>query len=321
MEIALSTAIPAALTEQAVHFIQHSKAENTVSAYRSDWRHFIAWCEQHGALALPAAPATVASYAASLAADMKPATIVRRLAAISKAHQVAGYESPATMKNAVVAEVMAGIRRTVGTRQDGMAALMTADLRRLLTELPDNKLGKRDAAILLLGFAGGLRASEIVGLDVADVEDTADGLRISLRRSKTDQEGAGRVVGVPFGSDPDTCPVRYGYRRWQAALAADGLTSGSLFRGIDRHGNIASERLTRQVVFLVVRRYCDAAGLKSARFGAHSLRAGMATQAAANGASERSIMRQTGHKSAVMVRRYIREGSLFRDNAGARLGL
>lgn len=305
------------LLEKAAHYVAQAKAPATLTAYRSDWNHFANWCDAHGVTAKPASPETVALYAAELADTLKVATINRRLAAISKAHQAAGYESPCSAKHAAVAEVLNGIRREKGVRQEGMAPLMTADVRRLLRALPQNKLGSRDAAILLLGFAGGFRCSEIVGLDVEDIDQTDDGLRITIRRSKTDQEGSGRVVGVPYGSDPKSCPVRV-YRRW---LAESGISSGPVFRAVDRHGKLSDARLTRQVVFLIVRRGCAAAGLSSQRFGAHSLRAGMATQAAANGASERAIMRQTGHRSVQMVRRYIREGELFTDNAAAQLGL
>ena len=156
-----------------------------------------------------------------------------------------------------------------------------------------------------------------MALDTADVEETADGLVVTIRRSKTDQDGQGRRVGLPYGSNPATCPVR-ALRAWHAA---SGITEGPLFRPINRHGQIQDRRLTAQSVALVVKRVAEAAGLDPARFSGHSLRSGLATSAAAAGVSERSIMNQTGHKSVVMVRKYIREGSLFRDNAAAGVGL
>ena len=267
---------------------------------------------------MPASPVTIALYITDLADNgVKVSTITRRLAAISKVHQAAGSESPCAMKNAVVKETLDGVKRTVGTAQTAKAALLTNDLRALMASMPDSRIGKRDAALMLLGFAGGFRRSELVSLSVADVEFCEDGARVTLRRSKTDQEGVGRVVGIPYGSNPQLCPVR-ALRRW---LRDAGIVERALFRGVDRHGNVSDSALTDQVVAKVLKRHCAAAGLDCDRFSGHSLRAGLATQAAINGASERSIMRQTGHKSSAMVRRYIRDGELFRDNAAGRLGL
>jgi site-specific recombinase XerD len=318
---ALTTTQPntalASVVDKARQFAANSKAKNTIRAYQADWEHFRGWCAEYQACALPATPATVALYIADLASTAKVATITRRLAAISKAHQAAGCESPCTMKHAAVKEVLDGIKRTKTTAQTGKAALLTDSLRSLMRAIPDSLLGKRDAALLLLGFAGGFRRSELVALTIADIEHCDDGVKVTLRRSKTDQEGQGRVVGIPHGSNPQLCPVR-ALRHW---LDAASIASGPLFRSVDRHGNVSSSALTDQMVGRVLKRYCADAGLKVAEFGAHSLRAGMATQAAINGASERSIMRQTGHKSAAMVRRYIRDSELFRDNAAGRLGL
>jgi integrase len=183
---------------------------------------------------------------------------------------------------------------------------------------PDGSLVTlRDRALLLLGFAGAFRRSELVSLDTGDVASAADGLVITLRRSKTDQEGQGRQVGLPFGSNPRTCPVR-ALRDWFTAAA---IADGPIFRGVDRHGNIAVTRLTDQSVALVVKRAAAAAGLDPADYAGHSLRSGLATAAAMAGVSERSIMAQTGHKSLPVVRRYIRSGGLFRRNAAAAVGL
>jgi site-specific recombinase XerD len=305
------------LVRKAVHFISMSRAENTLRAYRCDWKHFVAWCGQHGVASMPAAAATAAMYISDLAEAMKTTTVTRRLAAIAKAHQAAGFESPCSMKHAAVWETLAGIRREKGTLQNGKAPLMTRDLGRLLSALPPNALGIRDRALLLVGFAGGFRRSELAGLTVEDIEVTEDGLRLLLRRSKTDAEGASRQIGIPFGSNPQTCPVR-AYRKW---LEASGIAAGPVFRAINRHGRIGAKAITPQVVALVVKRWCDAAGLDPSSFGAHSLRSGLATQSACNGASERAIMRQTGHRSVQTVRRYIRQGELFIDNAAAKLGL
>jgi integrase len=205
----------------------------------------------------------------------------------------------------------------MGVAQTGKAALLTDALRSLMRIIPDSLLGKRDAALLLLGFSGAFRRSELVALNVADIESCEDGVKVTLRRSKTDQEGQGRVVGIPHGSNPQLCPVR-ALQRW---LDAAGISEGPLFRSVDRHGNVGVSALTDQVVATVAKRYCAGAGLDPTLFAGHSLRAGMATQSAINGASERSIQKQTGHKSLAMLRRYIRDGELFRDNAAGRLGL
>lgn len=305
------------LMDKARGYVAASKAENTVRAYRSDWRHFAAWCEARGLPTLPAEPDTIALYIADMGGVAKPSTITRRLAAIAKAHQAAGHESPCAMRHAAVKEVLAGIRRTHGTAQAGKAALLTEHLRRLLDVIPESLIGKRDTAILLLGFAGAFRRSELVALDVADVEASDDGMKVTIRRSKMDQEGRGRVVGIPYGSNPQLCPVR-SLRRW---LEAASITEGPLFRYVSRHGHIADSALTGQAVRGVVQRYCELAGLDLTQYSAHSLRSGFVTQASINHATESSIMNQTGHKSPAMVRRYTRDLNLFRDNAATRLGL
>jgi integrase len=178
-------------------------------------------------------------------------------------------------------------------------------------------IGARDRALVLLGFAGAFRRSELVGLDVADCTFGKDGLTVTLRRSKTDQEGQGRKIGIPYGSNPETCPVR----NIQAWLEVAGINSGSLFRSITRHGRVRPGRLSGIDVARVVKKLAERAGLDPAKYAGHSLRAGHATSAAIAGASERSIMIQTGHRSVQMVRRYIRDGSLFRENSAGKLGL
>ena len=305
----------AVATRQAHKFISQAKARNTVRAYRSDWSHFETWCHQHGVASLPADVETVASYLSDLAATSRVSTLQRRVAAISVAHKMAGHGSPTS--SAAVRALLAGIRRSLGTKPGAKKPALTDDIRAMLDCLPDSLLGARDRALLLLGFAGAFRRSELVGLDVQDLEFTDDGLVITLRRSKTDQEGETRKVGIPFGSGPTTCPVR-ALRSW---LDQTAINEGPVFRSVTRHGKLQPGRLTAQSVALVIKRYAQLIGKDPAVFAGHSLRAGHATQAAANGASERSIMNQTGHKSLKMVRRYIREGSLFRENAAARLGL
>ncbi len=322
--------------QAAAAYLQAARAPNTGRAYRADWAHFTSWCARQGDAAagyapLPASPATVALYLAEHAPTLRVSTLVRRCSAIAAAHAAAAA-GPSPTADVLVRTTMAGIRRVHGTAQHGKAPLVTAEVRRLLDQLPGGLLGDRDRALLLLGFASALRRSELVALDVGDVTVTGDGLVLTVRRSKTDQDGAGRRLGIPYGSNPDSCPVR-ATTTWTAALRAaleewvghpldgDTFAGRSLFSPIDRHGRLTPRRLSDKAVALAVQKYAARAGLDPSRYAGHSLRAGFATAAAAAGASERSIMAQTGHKSLPMLRRYIREGSLFRDNAAAQLGL
>jgi site-specific recombinase XerD len=317
-KLAPAPALPpalAAVAAQARDYIQDAKATSTLRAYGSDWRHFVGWCEQHQLPSLPASPETVGLYVTVLAETHKVATLQRRLSAISVAHQAAGHESPT--KHVVVRTVMAGIRRTKGTAQTGKAPLLTPELKQLVAALPEGKLGLRDRALLLLGFAGAFRRSELVALDVADLQFGRDGLTVTLRKSKTDQEGAGQKKGIPYGSNPDTCPVR-AVQDW---ITAAVLKEGPLFRPLNRHGQIKAQRLSDRAVARVVQRAAESAGLDAAQYAGHSLRAGLATAAAQAGVSERVIMQQTGHRSLPVLRKYIREGSLFRENAAAQVGL
>jgi site-specific recombinase XerD len=313
---ALSPSPVQELIEQARVYVSRAKADSTVRAYRTDWQVFLTWCAEQGREALPASGETVALYVTDLASSgLKIATMNRRLVAISQAHRAANLESPTA--SASVRSIMKGIRRVHGTAQVGKAPAITSEIRRMVDMLGDNLIGVRDRALLLLGFAGAFRRSELVSLDVTDIRFTSEGAVVTLRRSKTDQEAQGRTIGIPYGSQPATCPIR----QLQAWLDASGVTDGPIFRPINRHGQLQPSRLSDKAVALIVKRSAQAAGLEPARYGGHSLRAGMATSAAANGASERAIMAQTGHKSVTVVRRYIREGSLFRENAATSLGL
>lgn len=314
LEPASSVALAVA-SRQAADFAKESKAASTLRAYASDWRHFTCWCSRHRLPSLPAQAETVALYLSALANTHKTATLTRRMSAISQAHQIAGFESPTTF--AKVRLVVAGIKRTKGTAQTGKAPVLVDDLKRMVARLPEGLIGVRDRALLLLGFCGAFRRSELVGLDRRDVAITREGLVITLRRSKTDQEGEGQKLGIPYASNPSVCPVR-ALQDW---LEVSGITNGPLLRPINRHGQMAAMRLSSQAVALIVKKYAQAVGLNAEEFAGHSLRAGLATSAAMAGASERSIMNQTRHRSLSTVRRYIRDGSLFRENAVAVLGL
>ena len=306
------------LLEAARTYAAASRSANTRRAYQSDLRDFTAWCDSNGVHALPAAPDTVALYLTALAqTGARASTIQRRVSAISQAHQLARH-LPSPTADPVVRSTMAGIRRSLGTAPEQKAPLLTSELRRLLATCdPATRAGLRDRALLLLCFAGGFRRSELVALDAGDVTETDDGLRVQIRRSKTDPEGQGREVGVPYGQHPETCPIR-ALRAWRAA---GGVDSGPLFRPVDRHDHVQAGRLTDRGVARVVQRAALRAGLDPGRYAGHSLRAGLATAAAQGGAPERAIMAQTGHRSLTMVRRYIRSGSLFTENAAAYTGL
>lgn len=299
----------------AREFARRSKAENTLRGYRSDWREFCGWCENVGVGPLPASPEVVASYLADCAGRLKVGSIQRRMNAIAEAHKAVGINSPT--HHPMVANTLKGIRRTLGTGTVQKSPTLTHDIRAMVNSTDTGLIGLRDRALVLLGFAGAFRRSELVGLDVADCSFGKDGLTVTLRRSKTDQDGVGRKVGIPYGANPETCPVR----TLQGWIDAAAVTTGPLFRSINRHGKIRPGRLSGIDVARVVKKLAQRAGLDPSRFAGHSLRAGHATSAAIAGASERSILNQTGHRSVQMVRRYIRDGSLFRENSAGKLGL
>lgn len=299
-----------------------SKAESTRRAYEGDWRAFSVWCAVEGFSSLPALPAVVAAYAADLASpseDRKPlavSTIARRLAAIAHEHHVAELPSPCS--HPLVRETMAGIRNELGVapraRKRGVS---TDDLRAAVGAMGDRLIDVRDRALLLVGFASGFRRGELVALDVDDVMRRPEGVVLTLRRSKRDQQGKGHHVGIVYGQDPLTCPVR-ALRAW---LEQAGITGGPVFRSVDRHGNVAPRRLSPQAVALVVKRHMGPLGHRSGEFAAHSLRRGMATTASANGARDRTIMEASGHASVATLAPYIEEGRRFDDPASGYLGL
>jgi integrase len=237
---------------------------------------------------------------------------------ITKAHQAAGFsDSPATTRHFVVGETLKGIRRTIGTAQHGKAPLLSADVRRIVAARREDLLGLRDAALVLVGFAGGFRRSELAGIHICDLNFSADGVVVTVRKSKTDQESAGREVGLPFGASRDTCPVR-ALRQW---LDRAGIREGPVFRAVGKYGHVSRRGLHTDSIGKLLKRAAKRAGLKVDELSGHSLRAGCVTQAAMNGVREFVIMRQTGHKTIATLRRYIRSGEIFRENAAAGLGI
>jgi site-specific recombinase XerD len=315
-EAAASDTLIAALAA-AQRFVDMAMSKSTVKAYTSDFAHFEAWCRAQRLPSLPAKPSTVGLYLASMAeSGYKISTIARRLAAIALLHRDRNLPSPASLKFPAVGGVIRGIQREKGVRPDQKRALTTDELRKMVTALPNTPLGLRNRALLLIGFAGGFRRSELARIDFEGVKDTEDGLRILIRSSKTDQEGEGRWIGIAYGSNPATCPVR-AYRKW---IGAAQIREGPVFRHFHNR-TMGTKAITGRVVALTIKKAAERVGIEAQSLAGHSLRSGLATTAARNGASEASIMKQTGHRSVVMVRRYIREGELFYDNASTKLGL
>jgi len=317
MEDCLQIKSLARLAVQAEVTFRAARARSTTRAYEHDCAHFQGWCEQNGFVPYPAAPEAVVLYATDLVKNRgaKLNTLARRLAAISQMHQQQGFESPT--RSWPVRQYLHGLRRETGVAPARKRPVIVADLKRMVAALPESLLGKRDRALLLIGFTGAFRRSELVALNVEDVEETTEGLILTIRRGKTDQAGEGRKVGIPAGVDLGTCPV-HALHEWRQAAH---IESGALFRVMNRHGRLLGRRLSAEAVAIVVKRSVRQLGYDPALFAGHSLRAGLATSAAGAGKSERAIMNQTGHRSVVTVRRYIRDGSLFRENAAGGIGL
>jgi integrase len=321
-------------------YIGAARAPNTVRGYESDWRHFTGWCARHHAPSLPADPRLVALYLTSLAEGRRDGgdwierprrltTLDRRLSAIRHFHRAAGHELDT--RDPVLRDTWRGIRRTHGIAPRGKAPTVTEFLRAMIDTLPMSSSGVRDRALLLVGFAGAFRRSELVAIDHAHCARHRDGIIVTIPFSKTDQEGRADEVGLPYGAHPETCPVR-ALTDW---LGLAEITEGPVFRPITRHGHIAPTRLTDRGVALVIKRAVSAArdaaiergntaladSMDPARYAGHSLRAGFITSAAAAGVSESDIMRQSRHKRGDTLRKYIRHATVFRQNAAAKVGL
>jgi site-specific recombinase XerD len=303
-----------ALVERAREYAADARATSTRKAYEADFQAFETWCRAAAIPSLPASPSAVAVYLTHLAdSGRKAATIERALTGIGHAHRSRGIEWPRA--HPTIANVMSGIRRRLGTAPNQKAPVVDELLMAMLGTLRDNLRGHRDRALLTLGWSGAFRRSELVSLTVADVARSSEGLIVTVRRSKGDQESKGAEKGIPYASRAALCPVR----SLDAWLAAAAITDGPLFRYIDRHGRIHPEPLGDRSVARIVQRTANAAGLDAANVAGHSLRAGFATTAAKRGKSLDAIMRQTLHKSERVARSYIRHAKLFDDNAAVGL--
>jgi site-specific recombinase XerD len=302
------------LESSARRYETQAKAENTKRAYRAAWAHYLDWCDGKSLAPMPAEPRMVALYLSACADEgAKVSTMQIRLTVIGKAHRLAGSSFDA--KHRDLSEVWEGIKRAVGMRPDRKEPVLMEDLRPMLKKLPDTLTGHRDRALLLIGFGGALRRSELVALCVEDVRTTRQGITLLIRKSKTDQRGEGWLIGIPFGRKPETCPAA-ALKAW---LTAAGITSGPIFRPIAKGGRILDQQLTDRSAAQVVKDAVEAVGLDPKLYAGHSLRAGLATSAALAGQDLTSIMKQTRHESMEIARIYVRNADLFRNNVVSKL--
>jgi len=303
-----------ALQEETLLNLQSSKANNTVRAYKSDFNDFGLFCAQNGFKSLPSEPKIVSLYLTYLSTkDIKMSTLKRRLVSIGVIHKLKGHYLDT--KHPLIIENIMGIKRRKGSFQKGKKPLLINNLKLIINvidKVKNEEIKKlRDRSIILIGFSGGFRRNEIVSLDYEDLDFVPEGLKVSLKRSKTDQFGEGLVKGLPYFDNSQYCPV-VSIKNW---IEISKINSGPLFRRFTKGSKLSDNRLSDQTVALLIKDYLKIAGIESSYYSGHSLRSGFATSAAESGAEERSIMAMTGHKSTEMVRRYIKEANLFKNNA------
>jgi len=303
-----------ALQDETLLNLKSSKANNTIRAYKSDFRDFGLFCSQNGFRSLPSEPRTISLYLTYLSTkEIKLSTLKRRLVSIGVIHKLKGHYLDT--KHPSIIENIMGIKRRKGSVQKGKKPLLINNLKRLINVI-DSKISEeikrlRDRSIILIGFSGGFRRNEIVSLDYDDLDFVSEGLKINLKRSKTDQFGEGTIKGLPYFDNFQYCPVT-SVKKW---IEVSNIKSGPLFRRFSKGSKLTENRLTDQSIALLIKNYLRLAGIDNNNYSAHSLRSGFATSAAEAGAEERSIMAMTGHKSTEMVRRYIKEANLFKNNA------
>ena len=303
-----------ALQEETLLNLQNSKANNTVRAYKSDFNDFELFCVQNGFKSLPSEPKIVSLYLTHLSTkDIKMSTLKRRLVSIGVIHKLKGHYLDT--KHPSIIENIMGIKRRKGSIQKGKKPLLINILKMLINVIDEQKTEGikklRDRSIILIGFSGGFRRNELVSLDYEDLDFVQEGLKINLKKSKTDQFGEGSIKALPYFKNSQYCPV-VSLRNW---LDVAKINSGALFRRFSKGSRLTEKRLTDQTVALLIKEYLQLAGIDNKNYSGHSLRSGFATSAAESGAEERSIMAMTGHKSTEMVRRYIKEANLFKNNA------
>ncbi|MDA7832218.1 tyrosine-type recombinase/integrase [Candidatus Pelagibacter sp.] len=303
-----------ALQEETLLNLQSSKANNTLRAYKSDFNDFSLFCVKNGFKSLPSDPKVVSLYLTYLSSkDSKMSTLKRRLVSIGVIHKLKGHYLDT--KHPSIIENIMGIKRRKGSIQLSKKPLLINYLKELINAIDKQKKEEikkfRDRSIILIGFSGGFRRTEIVSLDYEDLDFVTEGLKINLRRSKTDQFGEGFKKALPYFDNSQYCPV-VSLKKW---IEVSKITSGPIFRRFTKGSRLSNNRLTDQTVALLIKEYLKLAGIDSKNYSGHSLRSGFATSAAESGVEERNIMAMTGHKSTEMVRRYIKEVNLFKNNA------
>jgi site-specific recombinase XerD len=286
---------------ETIKNLRNSKSEKTLRAYQSDYNDFSLFCSKNGFQAMPTQPKILALYITHLSSYSKYSTLKRRLASISILHKTKGHYIDT--KHPVIMENLMGIKRTNGSNQKGKKPLLINDLKMLIDAIhQSNEKDKRkirDKALVLIGFSGGFRRSELVDIEYEDLEFVSEGVKIFVKRSKTDQSGEGMTKAIPYFDNKKFCPV-IALKNW---IEIFDLKKSRIFNISDKS------------VALIIKKYANYAGLDSEKYAGHSLRSGFATSTAESGAEERDIMAMTGHKSTEMVRRYIKEANLFKNNA------
>jgi len=303
-----------AIKDETLLNLKNSKANNTIRAYKSDFNDFGLFCSKNGFKSLPSNPKIVSLYLTYLSTkNIKISTLRRRLVSIGVIHKLKGHYLDT--KHPLIIENIMGIKRRKGSIQKSKKPILINNLKKIINVLDDQNDEKikilRDRSIILIGFAGGFRRNEIVSLNVEDLDFVSEGLKINIRRSKTDQFGEGLVKALPYFDNTQYCPV-ISIIKW---IKTSNINSGPLFRRFTKGCKLSDKRLTDQTVALLIKKYLKISGIDNSNYSGHSLRSGFATSAAESGADERSIMAMTGHKTTDMVRRYIKEANLFKNNA------
>ena len=307
------------LHEATLENLKNSKANNTLRAYKSDFRDFGVFCSKHGLSSLPTEPKIVSLYLTHLSKNSKISTLRRRLVSISMVHKLKGHYLDT--KHPIIVENLMGIRRIKGSIQKGKKPILINHLKLIINSINEQKIDEikklRDKTIILIGFGGGFRRTELTSIDFEDLDFVREGLKINIRKSKTDQFGEGMVKALPYFENENYCPV-INLKKW---LGISKIKSGPIFRRFYKGSFLTEKRLTDQSVALLIKEYLHFAGVDNNNFSGHSLRSGFATAAADAGADERSIMAMTGHKTTQMVRRYIKDANLFKNNALKKINL
>ena len=302
-----------ALHEETLNNLRASKANNTLRAYKSDFKDFVSFCTKHNFKTMPTDPKIVSIYLTHLSKTSKMSTLRRRLVSIGIVHKMKGHYLDT--KHPVIIENLMGIKRSKGSIQIGKKPILINHLKQIINVINEqtyeDNVKLRNKTLILIGFGGGFRRTEIISIDKEDLEFVDEGVKITLRRSKTDQFGEGMIKGLPYFSNEIYCPVT-NLKNW---LKISKIKNGPIFRRFARGSTLTKHRLTDQSVVLLIKECLRLAGVENQNFSGHSLRSGFATVAAEFGADERSIMAMTGHKSTQMVRRYIKEANIFKNNA------